>query len=88
MHVNTLKCVCLNLIASIISRSKSCDSYHVFQNVENLVMEFVLEARARQVQILEKKNKDTPEMPQVFVFCKNFELFLFLSYYNYFFYTL
>lgn len=53
-----------------VFRSKSCDSYHVFQNVENLVMEFVLEARARQVQILEKKNKETPEMPQVFVFCK------------------
>lgn len=34
-------------------------------------MEFVMEARARQVEILEKnKNKDTPEMPQVFVFCK------------------
>lgn len=33
-------------------------------------MEFVLEARARQVQILEKNNKDTAEMPQVFVFCK------------------
>jgi len=43
------------------SRSKSCDSYHVFQNVENLVMEFVLEARSRQVQILEKKNKETPQ---------------------------
>jgi len=54
----------------LFSRSKSCDSYHVFQNVENLVMEFVLEARSRQVQILEKKNKETPEMPQVFVFCK------------------
>ncbi|XP_050543455.1 uncharacterized protein LOC126906731 isoform X2 [Daktulosphaira vitifoliae] len=49
--------------------SKSCDSYHVFQNVENLVMEFVLEARAKQVHILEKKNKDAPELPQVFVFC-------------------
>lgn len=35
-------------------------------------MEFVLEARARQVQILDKKDKDKPEMPQVFVFCKFF----------------
>lgn len=35
-------------------------------------MEFVLEARSRQVQILEKKNKETPEMPQVFVFCMLF----------------
>lgn len=51
-------------------RSKNCDSYHVFQNVENIVMEFVLEARARQVQILRKKDKDKPEMPQVFVFCE------------------
>jgi len=36
-------------------------------------MEFVLEARARQVQILkndENENKETPEMPQVFIFCK------------------
>jgi len=39
-------------------------------------MEFVLEARSRQVQILEKKNKETPEMPQVFVFCKLFEIIL------------
>lgn len=75
--LNMLKYVCKNLILSTIFRSKSCDSYHVFQNVENLVMEFVLEARARQVQILEKKNKDTPEMPQVFVFCKHFEVIYF-----------
>ncbi|XP_060849505.1 uncharacterized protein LOC132928685 isoform X1 [Rhopalosiphum padi] len=58
-----------NIFKEAAYESKSCDSYHVFQNVENLVMEFVLEARSRQVQILEKKNKETPEMPQVFVFC-------------------
>ncbi|XP_060861131.1 uncharacterized protein LOC132938362 isoform X2 [Metopolophium dirhodum] len=58
-----------NIFKEAAHESKSCDSYHVFQNVENLVMEFVLEARSRQVQILEKKNKETPEMPQVFVFC-------------------
>ncbi|VVC32864.1 Hypothetical protein CINCED_3A003595 [Cinara cedri] len=51
------------------SRSRHCDSYHVFQNVENLVMEFVSEARTRQAKILESKSKNTPEMPQVFVFC-------------------
>lgn len=56
-----------------LHRSKSCNSYDVYQSVETLVMEFVLEARARQVQILEKKNKDTPEMPQVFVYCKFFK---------------
>jgi len=39
-------------------------------------MEFVLEARSRQVQILENKNKETPEMPQVFVFCKLFGIIL------------
>lgn len=75
--LNKLKRINLILLF-LLFRSKSCDSYHVFQNVENLVMEFVLEARARQVQILEKKNKDTPEMPQVFVFCKYFELFYIL----------
>lgn len=42
-------------------------------------MEFVLEARSRQVQILEKKYKDTPEMPQVFVFCKFILMVLFIS---------
>jgi hypothetical protein len=40
-------------------------------------MEFVLEARARQVQILEKNNKDKTEMPQVFVFCKFLSIIIF-----------
>lgn len=42
-------------------------------------MEFVLEARGRQVQILkndENENKETPEMPQVFIFCKLFRIIL------------
>lgn len=43
-------------------------------------MEFVLEARARQVQILDKKDKDKPEMPQVFVFCKFFGIYLLVLY--------
>lgn len=48
-------------------------------------MEFVLEARSRQVQILEKKYKDTPEMPQVFVFCKFQTMILLVEFYFLFF---
>lgn len=58
----------------LFSRCKSCNPFHVYHYVENLIMEFVLEARARQVQILGNKNKDSPEMPQVFVYCKFFRI--------------
>ncbi|XP_050420616.1 uncharacterized protein LOC126833365 isoform X2 [Adelges cooleyi] len=59
----------LKIFKDAAEESKSCDSYHVFQNVENLVMEFVLEARIKQLEMLEKKPKEAPELPLVFVFC-------------------
>lgn len=45
-------------------------------------MEFVLEARARQVKILkndESENRETPEMPLVFIFSKFFRINLLQS---------